>query len=375
MPVQLPIRMTNAGQSAIFNSTLTGLDLDITHIQLGDGHKTVTGEETALVSPRATAAFPKPGENPVPMQLRLTAMFDIEQAFNASEVGIWAGEPGQPDSVLYAYFAYTNAGNFFAQLTTGMSFIFEYDYAMSEAEAQYLNIVTDSNANGAFVWYLLHQHDTSEESHVDIRERCATLESQIVERIPFFASGAPLPSSNIGPIWHDDYNSIMTWQVFANNGANYAGYASVNVGRPRFDGQPAPRGGELPLEGATISEAVYTALCQWARHNGLFVPSANYVVGAWNFSDLGNGNIRLPDLRGRYWRGAAAGHAFGTAETDMLGSHAHDLSSFNNRGTGSGTNLTSYGYVGGSVVSNATSFVGGSETRPISTVLSAFVKF
>jgi hypothetical protein len=58
----------------------------------------------------------------------------------------------------------------------------------------------------------------------------------------------------------------------------------------------------------------------------------------------------------------------------MLGSHAHDLGSFSNRGTGSGTNLTSYGYVGGIVVSNATSFVGGSETRPVTTVLAAFVQ-
>jgi hypothetical protein len=56
-----------------------------------------------------------------------------------------------------------------------------------------------------------------------------------------FSTGAALPTTNIGAIWHDDYNSIMTWQVFSANGANYTGYASVLVGNLLMDTQPTPR--------------------------------------------------------------------------------------------------------------------------------------
>lgn len=55
--------------------------------------------------------------------------------------------------------------------------------------------------------------------------------------IPRYLAEDPLPASNIGPIWHDGYVSIMTWRTIG----SYIGYASTNVGQlAHFDGDIPP---------------------------------------------------------------------------------------------------------------------------------------
>ncbi|MCL1861774.1 MAG: phage tail protein, partial [Proteobacteria bacterium] len=114
----------------------------------------------------------------------------------------------------------------------------------------------------------------------------------------YLKSGDPLPPTDIGPIWHDDYNSWMTWQVFDANGAGYIGYASVLVGKPELDAQPTARKGFIPSGASNLSKAAYGALWNWAVHTGLLVSAGTWVAGTVAVKDNGDGTFAVYDLRG-----------------------------------------------------------------------------
>jgi hypothetical protein len=192
---------------------------------------------------------------------------------------------------------------------------------------------------------------------------------------------ATLPSDDIGPIWSDKYNSLMTWQKFDANGADYEGYASVLVGSVFLDSQPNPRAGFIKMgAGTSLSKTTYAALWHWGIHNGLKVEANAWVNGAINMCDLGNGNFKLYDLRGFHQRvfadgfGVDAARVFGSAQasqnlyhghtvtgagghghtawTDAQGQHTHNLTtrSVNNAGTSQGSSGAEYSTLGGGAV-------------------------
>lgn len=127
-----------------------------------------------------------------------------------------------------------------------------------------------------------------------------TAYSAINKRIEKLGTGIPLPSSDIGPIWHDDYASIMTWRVIN----TYTGYASVNIGQIAFFDSSATAKGWLKAAGQTISET-YAALLAY------------------------RGSFTLPDLRGEFLRGlddgrgVDSGRALRSAQAGALQYHSH----------------------------------------------------
>ncbi|MDF0377706.1 hypothetical protein [Methylophilus sp. YYY-1] len=138
-------------------------------------------------------------------------------------------------------------------------------------------------------------------------------------------SGKALPTENIGPIWHDDYNSIMTWQVFNANGADFTGYASVLIGSMLLDTQATPRPGYFKTGTANLSRSTYAAVRAWGKHNGLFVSDSLWVAGNIVFCDNSDGlTFKAYDLRGeflRLWddsRGIDPGRAFGSRQAASL---------------------------------------------------------
>lgn len=154
----------------------------------------------------------------------------------------------------------------------------------------------------------------------------------IAARIPHYASGSALPTSDIGPIWHADYNGLMIWQVFDANGADYTGYASVDIGIGRTEIIPTPRTGWIKRNGASLSKTTYAALRAWAMHNGLFVAIGSWAAGTSNFADNADGTtFKIPDVRGEFprytddGRGADSGRALGTAQGSQNLSHAHGV--------------------------------------------------
>ena len=148
--------------------------------------------------------------------------------------------------------------------------------------------------------------------------------------IPVYASGAALPTEDIGPIWHADYASLMTWQVFNANGAAYTGYASVLVGSLLLDTQPTPRQGYVKSGVANLDRDVYAPLRHWAIHNGRAVNDAAWVAGEILVADNVDGiTFRVYDVRGeflRLWdddRGIDTSRVFGSYQSDNYKSHTH----------------------------------------------------
>ncbi|BEV07967.1 hypothetical protein [Methylophilus sp. DW102] len=194
--------------------------------------------------------------------------------------------------------------------------------------------------------------------------------------VKYFASGTALPSSNIGPIWHDDYNSIMTWQAFTANGAAYTGYASVLVGSLLLDAQPTPRTGYVKNGTSNLNRTTYAALRGWAMHNGVMVALGVWSAGMIAVADNGDGTtFRIYDVRGefpRFWddgRGVDSGRVWGSGQADMLKAHDHP----------GGTSPYTGGYVNASGTGpngyNNVGSTGGSETRPRNVAMLGAVKF
>lgn len=206
--------------------------------------------------------------------------------------------------------------------------------------------------------------------------------------VKYFASGTTLPASNIGPIWHDDYNSIMTWKAFTANGAAYTGYASVLVGSLLLDAQPTPRTGYVKNGTSNLNRATYAALRGWAMHNGIMVASGVWAAGQIAVCDNVDGTtFKIYDVRGefpRFWddsRGIDSGRVFGSGQTQDVGPHPHTVTS---PATASGSGSTNPGgvfkgssgdagnYGSVSVTSQNNT---GTETRPRNVAFAGMVKF
>lgn len=136
--------------------------------------------------------------------------------------------------------------------------------------------------------------------------------------LPVYATGKALPASNIGPIWHDDYDSVMTWQAFTANGASYTGYASQLVGNLLADTQPTPRKGYVRSGDDALSRTQYAALRAWGMHHGLMVAPSTWAAGSLAFKDNPDGlTFTVFDVRGefpRFWdrgRGVDVGRQAG----------------------------------------------------------------
>ena len=226
------------------------------------------------------------------------------------------------------------------------------------------------------------------------------LDQAVAGRLRYLPTGAALPSSNVGPLWHDDYAGVMTWQTFNANGASFAGYASIDIGLPVLDGQPTPRPGYVKRNGASLSKSTYAALWNWALHNGNVVSLGSWVSGPFWFADNGNGTFRLPDNRGehpRAWddgRGVDPGRAFGSAQGSQNlahnhgvndPGHSHVVAGFNSVGTNSDGLSTVHnavsanaGYVGGmlpAVTGISLLSSGGNEARGRNVAHLAAIKF
>ncbi len=199
----------------------------------------------------------------------------------------------------------------------------------------------------------------------------------------FFTSGEALPTSNVGPIWHDDYNSLMTWQSFTANGASYTGYASQFVGRIEMDTQPTARTGykRVGSETLALSRSQFAALRAWGLHNGRFVAVGVWQAGTLLMADNADGvTFRAFDVRGefpRFWDdglGVDAGRLLGTWQDSENKSHNHPL---DDRIVTEAVPGVSYGGTTSGASGNipTTELSGGIEARPRNTAFSAMLKF
>ena len=159
MSVSINMTITNAGFQAIFNANNTGVELNLTHLQLGNGQRTTDKSETTLVSPiqfQAITAAERPSLN----QVRMSAVFPITQTYDICEIGIWAGEPGTSGSVLFAYWASPDGK--LVTTAPGVDFVFTHDMTMDQSVADSINVVIDPNASSFLSLLNLHLNDAGD---------------------------------------------------------------------------------------------------------------------------------------------------------------------------------------------------------------------
>ena len=215
MSTNLQFRLTSAGQAAAWNASNTGIALELTHVQFGSGNRAPTGTETALVTPRAYAAIAA-GNRVAPNQIRLSAMLTGLSSFNIAEIGIWKGVPGQPGSVLFAY--WSQASGVLGAKAPGVDFIFTHDMVLSDAVAAgAVTVVADTSQSAMLA--MLAEHEAKPDPHVGYM-----LES-VLEL-------TTVPAQKIAPIIcvTQPYFRMMVW-----DGSQYV---SPPIVSPNLTGEP-----------------------------------------------------------------------------------------------------------------------------------------
>ncbi|MFI3184734.1 MAG: hypothetical protein QX198_02000 [Methylococcaceae bacterium] len=158
----LNFKLTTAGQSAAIASG--SLNLEITHIQLGSGHKTPDGSETNLLSPGDHSTIGgfvevegSPGQNKISANIGGTTA-----AYAISEIGLWAGEPGANNSTLVFYWSMLSGS--VATKTPNVDFNVEADIYFGDATPGKITLVVETTTSLAF----FANHNASPDAHAEI---------------------------------------------------------------------------------------------------------------------------------------------------------------------------------------------------------------
>ena len=128
----LQFRLTSIGQSASWNAIHTGISVALTHVQLGSGNRIPDGSEQSLLAPHQTSAIAA-GALVSGTQIRISALFTGLDSYSINEIGLWAGNPGESGSFLFAYWS-QSSGSIGAK-SPGVDFIFQHDMAVTDAVA------------------------------------------------------------------------------------------------------------------------------------------------------------------------------------------------------------------------------------------------
>jgi phage-related tail fiber protein len=149
--------------------------------------------------------------------------------------------------------------------------------------------------------------------------------------------------------------------------------------------------GSLVPAGAVLPFAMSTAPSGWLECNGAAVSRATYAdlfaaIGSTYGSGNGTTTFNLPDLRGEFIRGWShgrsgvdTGRAIGTAQTDAVKDHTHDIPDVN--AAGSATGKFAYGDEGADFEPESTNITGGvttgsaTETRPRNIAMMFCIKY
>jgi len=167
-----------------------------------------------------------------------------------------------------------------------LDYVAQFAVQLSRVPVGSVTVTVDPS--GALSLALMAQHEGKANPHTQYLRK--------------YGTGVALPTADVGVIWHDDFNSLMTWQVFNANGAAYTGYASQYVGRLEPDAQPTARRGKVKTGAANLSKVTEAPLWNWALHNGLVVPLGSWAQGMNAFADNGDGTFRVQDVRAEHIR-------------------------------------------------------------------------
>ena len=144
MSTNLQFKLTSAGIASAFNAG--ALSLNVTHVQLGSGNRTASGNEIALQTPKESATIGGHINVGTGGQSRIAASFlGSLLAYSITEIGLWSGAPGATGSVLVFYWSL--AAGSIAIKSANINFNLEVDLFFGDAVPANITIVADTNEN------------------------------------------------------------------------------------------------------------------------------------------------------------------------------------------------------------------------------------
>lgn len=325
MPTVISPKITDAGLAAAVNADADGIQLKITHIVLGQGQYAPADNAVALVLRKEKVAISgavSTGSGGFLVSAYLPSYAGAP--YNVGEIGFYAGDP-DAGGVLFA--VHSAPGTTIFQRNT-IDWVGQFAMKITRVPAGSVTIEVDPG--GALALAIMAQHLGNPHPHT--------------QYIRHFAASAPLLTVDEGPIWHAGFNSLMTWQAFTANGANYTGYASVDIGLLRPDTQPTPRNAWVKTGVTGLPTTM--ALFHWAKHHGLVLTSG-WAAGTLFYKDNGDGTFATADVRAehiRFWDDARAvlpGQSFGAWLQDAFQGHTHSFK--NGRAEGDAGDVTTNG--------------------------------
>jgi phage-related tail fiber protein len=354
MPTLIQPTITDIGLAAAVNAQSNGLQLAITHVVLSTAKFTPTGSSTltGIKEKTTVAASVTVG----PGAFRINTLFTAYSgaAYDAAAIGFYSGDP---DAGGKLFAVYSHPTSTLVQRNS-LDYLAQFSLTLARVPAGSVTVTVDPSAAQALALVAAHEQLTDPHPQY-IRHLGAT---------------ALLPTADEGPIWHDAYNDVMTWQSFTANGANYTGYASANIGKISLEGMSAPRAGRVKIGTSNLSLSAGARtyqLWQWAKHNGLVVPVGSWFNGRILYADNGNGTYRGPDIRGefpRYWDdglGADPGRSHGSWQLWEMQRHAHVYWASTESADSTAPDVERLG--GWRQQGYSSSIEGGDETRPRNT--------
>lgn len=127
----------------------------------------------------------------------------------------------------------------------------------------------------------------------------ATSAAHAVQRaqVAVLVSADNLPDRDVGPVLVREYGETWLWT----STSHFSGYRSMKCGAIEFGHTVTPLPWQVDAVGGWVPKSQYERLRAFASENGLMVPTASWVPGAFVFSEEASG-LRLPDLRDKFLR-------------------------------------------------------------------------
>lgn len=179
----LQFSLTQSGQQSIFTQNNLGLQLNLTHLQAGSGQYAATGLETKLKTPVQAVTLADGGRSADGLSINMLAVLEGTSNFPIGELGLWAGDPSLPSSVLVAVWSETKS-QIAAKLglaagydpntayigfkSSGSAWQFAHTLSIADAGAGVINVTVDPSASVAA--NLLRNHTSETNPHPNSRE-------------------------------------------------------------------------------------------------------------------------------------------------------------------------------------------------------------
>jgi len=338
--------LTVDGQNALFNAQNTGLELALTHIQFGSGNRHADGSEVSLIDPKQTAPMSAQGQRISQTQIRVSALFSgnaVAEPYEINEIGIWAGDPGQSESVLFAY--WSQASGNLAVMSVGVDFVWTHDLHVDAAVGDAINVIVDPDASTAIAVLAAHLGEPDPhpqyalKAHIHTTADVSGLQDALDSSqkvVSLFA----LPTSDIGPVIVAEASEVWIWV----STPFYTGYRSPLCGRPVDGHTVSPLANEIDAVGGLLSKTTYAQLWGYAQENSLVISQSDWEIniGAHWFVDVSDSQFRAPDLRNQFRRFTgtnvdnATTRALGSMQNDALQNITGDLISRTSAGSSVG---------------------------------------